>query len=477
MGTAGEEPAARSRWRSLRDERGGGDEQGQGTVPPGGPGMERLHRAESIQAERRTGSADGVGVRGNGSQRTGQGGGSAPDRDRRQADGRGAVRLISRVRLQSPQLPHRRSGLRQGDRAGARGAAQAAEDRARRGQGASERHRIRRERGASQGVRLGRRHYDDPHDHRQIVDGNQEIVTGFGAVLDAEPQRYTARLLIGCADQPGIVAAVSGFLLEQGANIVSSHQYSSDPTGGRFFMRTELVLSELGADTGAPDFRRRFEALFAAEVAEPLGMDWEIRYWGERRRIAILVSRHDHCLLDLLWRWRRGELDGDVVVVISNHEDLRRETESAGVPYRHIPMRADGKAEAEAAMLELLAGAADLVVLARYMQILSGDFLDRVGMPVINIHHSFLPAFAGANPYRRARERGVKLIGATAHYVTAELDDGPIIDQDVVRVDHRQSAQDLERVGRDIERLVLARVVALHLDDRVMVDGRRTVVF
>ena len=295
--------------------------------------------------------------------------------------------------------------------------------------------------------------------------------------MDAEPQRYTARLLIGCADQPGIVAAVSGFLLEQGANIVSSHQYSSDPTGGRFFMRTELVLSELGADTGAPDFRRRFEALFAAEVAEPLGMDWEIRYWGERRRIAILVSRHDHCLLDLLWRWRRGELDGDVVVVISNHEDLRRETESAGVPYRHIPMRADGKAEAEAAMLELLAGAADLVVLARYMQILSGDFLDRVGMPVINIHHSFLPAFAGANPYRRARERGVKLIGATAHYVTAELDDGPIIDQDVVRVDHRQSAQDLERVGRDIERLVLARVVALHLDDRVIVDGRRTVVF
>ncbi len=206
-------------------------------------------------------------------------------------------------------------------------------------------------------------------------------------------------------------------------------------------------------------------------------MDWEVRYWGERPRIAILVSRHDHCLLDLLWRWRRGELDGDVVAVISNHEDLRRETEAAGISYHHVPVRPDGKAEAEAEMLDLLAGRADLLVLARYMQILSGDFLDRVGMPAINIHHSFLPAFAGADPYRRARERGVKLIGATAHYVTEQLDDGPIIDQDVVRVDHRQSAEDLERVGRDIERLVLARAVALHLDDRVIVDGRRTVVF
>jgi formyltetrahydrofolate deformylase len=295
--------------------------------------------------------------------------------------------------------------------------------------------------------------------------------------VDAGPQRYTARLLIACADQPGIVAAVSGFLLEQGANIVSSHQYSTDPIGGRFFMRTEFVLRELGYVAGAPEARRRFEELFTAEVADGLGMGWEIRYWGERRRIAILVSRQDHCLLDLLWRWRRGELDGDVVAVISNHEDLRRETEAASVPYHHVPVQSDGKPEAEAAMLELLAGRADLLVLARYMQVLSGDFLDRVGMPAINIHHSFLPAFAGANPYRRARERGVKLIGATAHYVTAQLDDGPIIDQDVVRVDHRQSAEDLERVGRDIERLVLARAVALHLDDRVIRDGRRTVVF
>jgi len=285
-------------------------------------------------------------------------------------------------------------------------------------------------------------------------------------------ERYTARLLIGCADRPGIVAAVSGFLFAQGANIVSSHQYSSDSTGGRFFMRTELFLKGL-AGAG----RESFEGRFAAEVADRFEMDWEIRYWGERRRIAILVSAHDHCLVDLLWRWRRGELDADVVAVISNHEDLRAQTEAAGVAFHHVPVSRDGKPRAEAAMLELLSGRTDLLVLARYMQILSGEFLERLAAPAINIHHSFLPAFAGADPYRRAHERGVKLIGATAHYVTAELDEGPIIDQDVVRVDHRQTAEDLQRVGRDIERLVLARAVALHLDDRVIVDGRRTVVF
>lgn len=343
----------------------------------------------------------------------------------------------------------------------------------------------------------------------------------------ASAARYTARLLIGCPDRPGIVAAVSGFLREQGANIVSSHQYSTDPTGGRFFMRTELVLPALeagdatgpggvgvgvcadahggggggvgagaggagdgsgtGADTdteagageagGAMAARRRFEERFAAEVARGLGMDWEVRYRGQRQRIAILVSRHDHCLVDLLWRWRRGELDGEVVKVLSNHEDLRSEAESAGVAFHHVPVHPAEKPRAEAAMLDLLAGEVELVVLARYMQILSGEFLVRVGAPAINIHHSFLPAFAGASPYARARERGVKLIGATAHYVTEQLDDGPIIEQDVVRVGHEQTVDDLERVGRDIERLVLARAVALHLDDRVIVDGRRTVVF
>jgi formyltetrahydrofolate deformylase len=286
-----------------------------------------------------------------------------------------------------------------------------------------------------------------------------------------ESARYTARLLIGCADRPGIVAAVSRFLFEQGANIVSSHQYSSDPSGGRFLLRTEFFLD----DQDEP--RESFSARFDDEVAARFEMDWEIRWWGERRRIAIMVSRHDHCLVDLLWRSRRGELDAEVVAVVSNHADLAEETAAAGVPFHHIPVERGNKQAAEARALELLTGEADLLVLARYMQILSGEFLERVGMPTINIHHSFLPAFAGADPYRRARERGVKLIGATAHYVTEQLDDGPIIDQEVVRVDHQQSARDLERVGRDVERLVLARAVTLHLEDRVIIDGRRTVVF
>ena len=306
------------------------------------------------------------------------------------------------------------------------------------------------------------------------------------ACAEEETPRYTARLLIGCADRPGIVAAVSGFLFERGANIVSSHQYSSDPTGGRFFLRTEFFLGEPDGPAGArahgregwvEDARRRFEQDFDAAVGGRFEMDWEIRWWGERQRIAILVSRHDHCLLDLLWRWRRGELDAEIVAVISNHPDLEAESVAAGVPYHHMPVEKGNKEQAEAAMLELLAGNAEVLVVARYMQILSGDFLKGVGMPAINIHHSFLPAFAGADPYRRAHERGVKLIGATAHYVTEQLDDGPIIDQDVARVDHRQSAQELERVGRDVERLVLARAVSLHLDDRVIIDGRRTIVF
>jgi formyltetrahydrofolate deformylase len=287
--------------------------------------------------------------------------------------------------------------------------------------------------------------------------------------MGAEPS-YTARLLVSCPDRPGIVAAVSGFLFEQEANIVSSHQYSSDPSGGRFFLRMELFLPD-GAE------REALQERFRREVAERFEMDWELRWWGQRRRSAILVSRQDHCLLDLLWRQRRGELDTEIVRVISNHPDLAAETLAAGVAFDHVPVAEGGKAEAEAAILALLGGEAELVVLARYMQILSRDFLERLAIPVINIHHSFLPAFAGAKPYHRAHDRGVKLIGATAHYVTEELDDGPIIDQDVVRVDHRQGVEELERVGRDVERLVLSRAVQLHLEDRVIVDGRRTVVF
>jgi formyltetrahydrofolate deformylase len=283
---------------------------------------------------------------------------------------------------------------------------------------------------------------------------------------------YTARLLVACRDRPGIVAAVAGFLNEEGANIVTSEQYSSDPTGGQFFLRMEFVLD------GLPARGDEFKGRFAAAVAERFGIDWELRYWGQPRRMAVLVSRYDHCLSDLLSRHRRGELDAEITQVISNHPDLEPEVALARIPYHHVPVRKEAKAEAEARMLELLAASGtELVVLARYMQILSGDFLARVGCPVINIHHSFLPAFAGADPYRRARERGVKLIGATAHYVTEELDAGPIIEQDVARVDHRQSAAELERVGRDVERLVLARAVMKHLDDRVIAHAGRTIVF
>jgi formyltetrahydrofolate deformylase len=281
---------------------------------------------------------------------------------------------------------------------------------------------------------------------------------------------HTARLLISCPDGPGIVAAVSRFLFEQGANIVSSDQYSTDPEHGSFFMRSAFYLPAIDED------RATFEAAFGA-LAEQFAMQWRIAYARDRRRVALMASREDHCLLDLLWRNRRGELDMDVICVISNHEDVRSEVEALGVPFVHIPVTRDTKPQSEQQALDEIAGRAELLVLARYMQILSGDFLARVGCPVINIHHSFLPAFAGAQPYRHAYERGVKLIGATAHYVTEELDEGPIIEQDVQRVGHRYTIEDLERVGRDLERMVLARAVRSELDDRVLVHDGRTIVF
>jgi formyltetrahydrofolate deformylase len=286
-----------------------------------------------------------------------------------------------------------------------------------------------------------------------------------------DPPPNVARLLISCPDRPGIVAAVSRFLFEHGANILDADQHSTDPQGGTFFMRMELHAE--GLDMG----RGELEAAFAAQVAEPFAMEWSIAYATERKRIAILVSREDHCLLDLLWRWRSGELDADVGLVLSNHRAVEHDVASFGVPFAHVPVAPDAKPQAEAAMLEQLAGRFDLLVLARYMQILSGDFLRAVGAPIINIHHSFLPAFAGADPYRRASERGVKIIGATAHYVTEELDAGPIIEQDVARVSHRDDLPELVRLGRDVERTVLARAVQRHLADRVLVHENRTVVF
>ncbi len=281
----------------------------------------------------------------------------------------------------------------------------------------------------------------------------------------------TARLLISCPDRRGIVAAVSQFLFAHGANVLSSDQHSTDPQGGTFFMRMEFHLEGLDLT------RDQFARTFAEVVGAPFGMEWRVAYGTEPKRVAILASREDHCLLDLLWRWRRGELDADVRLVISNHPDLAGEVERLGVPYEHVPVPPGGKPAAEARMRELLEGEVDLVVLARYMQILSGGFLEAIGAPVINIHHSFLPAFVGADPYRRAMERGVKIIGATAHYVTEELDAGPIIEQDVERVSHRDDLGALTGLGRDIERSVLARAVRWHLEDRVLVHGNKTVVF
>jgi formyltetrahydrofolate deformylase len=277
------------------------------------------------------------------------------------------------------------------------------------------------------------------------------------------------RLLISCEDRQGIVAAASGLLNELGANIVTSDQFSTGIEGGRFFMRMQFALP---AGHDQPQLEGRFAA-----VAERFAMEWRMWRAGAPKRVAILVSRYDHCLLDLLWRWRRGELEADIGLVASNHPDLEADTVSFGLPYHSIPVEKGRKPEAEAKLLELLAGKFDLVVLARYMQILSGEFLEAVGAPVINIHHSFLPAFAGAGPYERAKERGVKLIGATSHYVTEELDAGPIIEQDVIRVDHSGSAADLERLGADIERSVLGRAVKWHCEDRVLVKGNTTVVF
>jgi len=283
--------------------------------------------------------------------------------------------------------------------------------------------------------------------------------------IDGQPD--TSRLLLACPDQPGLIAAVSGFLADAGRNIVDADQHSSRE--GRFFMR-------MAFDPAPEDERENLHRRFAEQIAEPLRMEHRFAESSERKRVAIMVSREDHCLSDLLWRWRSGELGADVVAVASNHPDHADQANALGLPYHHIPVDGDREA-AERRLLELLGGEIDLLVLARYMQILSPEFLAGLNAPAINIHHSFLPAFVGADPYARAHERGVKLIGATAHYVTEELDAGPIIAQDVTPVSHRDEIDDLIGIGRDVERLVLARAVKAHLDDRVLLDGARTIVF
>ena len=287
----------------------------------------------------------------------------------------------------------------------------------------------------------------------------------------SEALETTARLLVTCPDKPGIVATVSNFLYNHGANITALDQHSTDPTGGTFFMRLEFQLPHTDLP---PDV---FDRSFARAAADRYEMQWNISYPAKTKKTAILVSKYDHALMELLWRWSRHELPTDVSMIISNHPDMRYAAERFDIPYHHVPVEKGHKKQAETQMLDLLDGEADLIVLARYMQILTADFVDRYTNQIINIHHSFLPAFVGAAPYRKAAERGVKLIGATAHYVTESLDAGPIIDQDVIRVTHRQSIQDLKERGRSIEREVLARAVRWHLEDRIIVHQNKTVVF
>ncbi len=280
----------------------------------------------------------------------------------------------------------------------------------------------------------------------------------------------TATLLIKCRDQAGIVQAVSEFIYRYGANIITLDQYSTAHEGGQYFMRVEFVLAGLSAIID------NFEASFAHTVAKRYDMAWRLHDNSIKTKVGILVSKFDHALLDLLWRHQRGLLDCQITSVVSNHEDLRQAVENFGIPFHHVAVTKDNKVEAEARIHELLADN-DLLVLARYMQILSADFVQRWPMQIINIHHSFLPAFVGADPYRQAYDKGVKLIGATAHYVTADLDQGPIIEQDVHRVTHKQSVVELRAIGRDVERNVLARAVNWHVQNRVIVTGHKTVVF
>lgn len=280
----------------------------------------------------------------------------------------------------------------------------------------------------------------------------------------------TGVLLISCPDQKGVVAAVAGFIASHGGNIVHAEQHTDD-VERVFFQRVEFELD--GMTIGRDEILAAFDS-----VATRFAMSAELRFTDVQPRVAILASKQPHCLFDLLSRWRSGELPAEIVTVIDNHPDHADLVEHMGVPYCHLPVTSQTKRDQELAVLaELESRRVDLIVLARYMQILSPLVVDAYRSRIINIHHSFLPAFIGANPYRQAHDRGVKIIGATAHYVTEDLDEGPILDQEVARVSHRDSVADLTRKGRDLETIVLARAVRAHLEHRVLVYGRKTVVF
>lgn len=280
----------------------------------------------------------------------------------------------------------------------------------------------------------------------------------------------TATLLIHCPDRPGIVAGISNFLFVHGANILHADQHQ-DNDRGLFFMRVEFELAKFTLDQAA--FRAEFGAL-----AKSFEMKWRIAYSAQRPAMAIFVSQYLHCLVDLLYRHKLGELPCTIPLIVSNHRDAEELAKFYGIPFHHLPVNGSNKRDIEAAQTALLDGCkVELVVLARYMQILSPEFVGRYPQRIINVHHSFLPAFSGARPYHAAHERGVKLIGATSHYVTEVLDEGPIIEQDVVRVSHRDQVEDLVQKGRDMERMVLSRAVKWHLENRILHYESKTVVF
>jgi len=278
-------------------------------------------------------------------------------------------------------------------------------------------------------------------------------------------------LTLSCVNQPGIVAAVSTYLFESGYNIANAHQYDDTATG-QFFMRVEI--NPTRADAGYDRLTAGF-----APIAQKFAMDWKMRLAAARQRVMLLVSKFDHCLADLLYRWQTGELRMDITAIVSNHPaETYSHLNFAGVPFHHLPITKETKRQQEQQIWSLIQSTrTDLVILARYMQVLSDEFSAQLSGRCINIHHSFLPGFKGAKPYHQAHERGVKLIGATAHYVTSDLDEGPIIEQDVERFSHHATPEDLVKLGRDIERRVLARALTWHLEDRVLLNGRRTVLF
>ncbi len=291
----------------------------------------------------------------------------------------------------------------------------------------------------------------------------------------------TAVLLIDCPDRTGLVARVAGLLYEHGANILHADQHQ-DHEEGLFFMRVEWSIGPAGGgpldgSSGSGFDLERFKAAFAP-MARELSMRWQLTAGGARPRVALFCSQHLHCVADLLYRWRAGELACEIPLVISNHRDVEELVRFYGVEFVHVPVSAATRGDAEARQIELLAKhKVDLVVLARYMQILSPQFVEQYPVRIINVHHSFLPAFTGARPYHAAHARGVKLIGATSHYVTEVLDDGPIIEQDVARISHRDQVEDLVSKGRDLERMVLSRAVRWHLERRILCYGKKTVVF